>query len=84
MSFIKIIYKDSEVNYNGTLQGAIESAFRYDPEKSGYIEVLDENITENIQGSLFVSYFITDVTGKTHIINSNEIENYTCKEIFHK
>lgn len=39
------------------------------------------NVVEDINGVYFVSYYITDVHGKTHSININEIDNYTCEEI---
>lgn len=39
------------------------------------------NVEENVAGRYFLSYYITDVHGKTYSINMHEIENFVCEEI---
>lgn len=39
------------------------------------------NVEENVDGRYFLSYYITDVHGKTYSINMHEIENFVCEEI---
>lgn len=38
-------------------------------------------IEENVAGQPFVNYYIIDLEGKTHSINSSELANFSCEQL---